>query len=102
MVTEQLSSDWEERDPEAESKLMAAALARVADLPNDRKIQAVDKLFEGKSGKERRDSEAEFASKISKAPNSNPSTRSRSSSPLRRPIFAPSTTRHETGGFGGR
>ena len=63
MVTEQLSSDWEERDPEAESKLMAAALARVADLPNDRKIQAVDKLFEGKSGKERRDAEAEFASK---------------------------------------
>jgi peptidase S46-like protein len=64
MVTEQLSSDWEERDPEAESKLMVAALARVADLPNDRKIQAVDKLFEGKSGKERRDAEAEFASKM--------------------------------------
>jgi hypothetical protein len=63
MVTEQLSSDWEEREPEAESKLMAAALARLADLPTDRKIQAVDKLFEGKSGKERRDAEAEFASK---------------------------------------
>ena len=63
MVTEQLSSDWEEREPEAESKLMVAALARLADLPTDRKIQAVDKLFEGKSGKERRDAEAEFASK---------------------------------------
>jgi Peptidase S46 len=64
MVTEQLRSDWDEREPEAESKLMVAALARVADLPTDRKIQAVDKLFEGKSGKERRDAEAEFASKI--------------------------------------
>ena len=63
MVTEQLSSDWEEREPEAESKLMVAALARLADLPTDRKIQAVDKLFEGKSGKERRDAEAEFAGK---------------------------------------
>ena len=63
MVTEQLSSDWEEREPEAESKMMVAALARLADLPTDRKIQAVDKLFEGKSGKERRDAEAEFASK---------------------------------------
>jgi Peptidase S46 len=63
MVTEQLSSDWEEREPEAESKLMVAALARLADLPTDRRVQAVDKLFEGKSGKERRDAEAEFASK---------------------------------------
>jgi hypothetical protein len=63
MVTEQLSSDWAEREPEAESKLLVAALVRVADLPTDRKIQAVDKLFEGKSGKERRDAEAEFASK---------------------------------------
>jgi S1-C subfamily serine protease len=64
MVTEQLSSDWDEREPEAESKMLVAALARVADLPTDRKIQAVDKIFEGKSGKERRDAEAEFASKI--------------------------------------
>jgi hypothetical protein len=63
MVTEQLSSEWEERESEAESKLMVAALARMAELPTDRKIQAVDKLFEGKSGKERRDAEAEFASK---------------------------------------
>jgi peptidase S46-like protein len=63
MVTEQLSSEWEEREPAAESKLLAAALARMADLPADRKIQAVEKLFEGKSGKERRDAEAEFAGK---------------------------------------
>ena len=63
MVTEQLSSGWEEREPDAESKLLAAALARIADLPADRKVQAVEKLFEGKSGKERRDAEAEFAKK---------------------------------------
>src|SRR5262249_51631610 len=59
-ITEQLSSDWEEREPEAESKLLASSLARLADLPTDLKIQAVEKLFEGKSGKGRRDAAAEF------------------------------------------
>jgi peptidase S46-like protein len=63
LVTEQLSSEWEEREPEAEVKLLAASLARLADLPADQKIQAVEKHFEGKSGKERRDAEAQFASK---------------------------------------
>jgi hypothetical protein len=62
-VTEQLSSDWEEREPVAEGKLLATSLTRLADLPTDLKIQAVEKLFEGKSGKGRRDAEAEFASK---------------------------------------
>src|SRR5262245_19022905 len=62
-MTEQLSSDWEEREPEAEAKLLASSLARVADMPADQKILAVEKLFGGKSGKERRDAEAEFASK---------------------------------------
>src|SRR5215813_199598 len=63
LVTEQLSSGWEEREPEAESKLLAASLVRLADLPADQKVQAVEKLFGGKSGKERRDAEAEFSSK---------------------------------------
>ncbi|HKE03293.1 MAG TPA: S46 family peptidase [Blastocatellia bacterium] len=63
MLTEQLSSGWEEREPESEARLMATALARVADLPADQKLQAVEKLFEGKSGKERRAAEEEFARK---------------------------------------
>src|SRR5215813_1425863 len=63
MLTEQLSSGWEERDPESEAKLISVALARVADLPADQKLQAVEKLFEGKSGKERRAAEEEFARK---------------------------------------
>ncbi|HZF39449.1 MAG TPA: S46 family peptidase [Blastocatellia bacterium] len=63
LVTERLSSDWGEREPEAEAKLLAASLARLADLPADQKTQAVEKLFEGKSGRERRDAEVEFASK---------------------------------------
>src|SRR5262249_23010220 len=63
LVTEQLSSDWDEREPEAEAKLLSASLARLADLPADQKSQAVEKLFEGKSGKNRRDAEVEFASK---------------------------------------
>lgn len=63
LMTEQLGSGWDEREAEAEAKLLKASLARLADLPADQKIQAVEKLFEGKSGKERRDAEAEFASK---------------------------------------
>jgi len=63
LVTEQLSSDWEEREPEAEAKVLATSLARLADLPSDQKVQSVEKLFEGKSGKERREAEAQFASK---------------------------------------
>jgi hypothetical protein len=62
-MSERLSSDWEEREPQAEAKLLTASLARLADLPADQKIQSVEKLFAGQSGKERRDAEAEFASK---------------------------------------
>ncbi len=62
-VIAQLSSGWEEREAESEAGMLAAALARVADLPADQKIQMVEKLFEGKSGKERRAAETEFASK---------------------------------------
>jgi hypothetical protein len=62
-VTAQLSSGWEEREPESESRLLALALARVANLPTDQKVQAVEKLFEGKSSKERRAAETEFANK---------------------------------------
>ncbi len=64
MVTEQLSSGWDDREPESEAKLISASLARVADLPADKKLQAVEKLFEGKSGKERRAAEEEFARKV--------------------------------------
>lgn len=60
-VAAQLSAGWNEREPESEAKLLATALARVADLPADQKAQAIEKLFEGKSGKERRDAETEFA-----------------------------------------
>ncbi len=60
-VMAQLSSGWNEREPESEARLLATALARVADLSADQKAQAVEKLFEGKSGKERRDAETEFA-----------------------------------------
>lgn len=62
-VTTQLSAGWEEREPESESRLLAAALARVDELPAGQKIQAVEKSFEGKSGKERRAAESEFARK---------------------------------------
>lgn len=62
-VEAQLSAGWEEREAESEAGLLAAALARVDALPADQKIQAVEKLFEGKSGKDRRAAESEFARK---------------------------------------
>lgn len=63
MMTEQLSAGWEERDSDSEAKLFATSLARVADLPADQKLKSVEKLFEGKTGKERRAAEEEFARK---------------------------------------
>src|SRR5262245_5208481 len=64
MMTERLSSAWEEREPESEAKLISLGLARIAELPADQKLQAVEKLFEGKSGKDRRAAEEEFARKV--------------------------------------
>jgi hypothetical protein len=60
-VMAQLSAGWEEREAESEARLLASALARVAELPASEKVQFVEKLFEGKSGKERRSAETEFA-----------------------------------------
>ncbi|MGH9853240.1 MAG: S46 family peptidase [Blastocatellia bacterium] len=62
-VIAQFSSGWEEREVESEAKLLAAALARVADLPGAQKVQAFEKLFEGKSAKDRRAAETELARK---------------------------------------
>jgi hypothetical protein len=67
LMTERLSSDWEEREPDTEAKLLAASLARVTNLPADQKVQAVEKLFGSKSGKEIRDAEAEFANRAIKS-----------------------------------
>lgn len=63
-IAAQLGQEWGERDLEAESRMLAAALARLAELPADQKLPAVETLFEGKSGKERRDAEIEYARKI--------------------------------------
>jgi hypothetical protein len=66
LMTQRLGSDWAEREPESEAKLLAASLARLGDMPPDQNIQAVEKLipnYGGKSGKDRRDAETEFVSK---------------------------------------
>jgi hypothetical protein len=62
-VTQQLSSGWEEREAESEARLLAAALPQLSDLPADQKAPAIEKLFDNKTGKERRAAEAEFARK---------------------------------------
>ncbi len=63
LITQRLGAVWEDRDPANEARSLAESLAGMADLPADQRIQAVEKLFEGKSGKERRDAEAAFARK---------------------------------------
>ncbi len=60
-ITAQISEGWEEREPESETKLLAAALTRIAELPEGQKLATVEKLFEGKSGKDRRQAENDFA-----------------------------------------
>ncbi|MEP7342080.1 MAG: S46 family peptidase [Acidobacteriota bacterium] len=60
-VTNQLSAGWGEREAEAEAKLLATGLARVADLPGDQKFAYVENLFAGKASDARRDAERDFA-----------------------------------------
>ncbi|MFN0085009.1 MAG: S46 family peptidase [Blastocatellia bacterium] len=60
-VTAQLNAGWGEREPETEEKMLVAALARVAELPDGQRLAYLEKMFEGKSGKARREAEAQFA-----------------------------------------
>ena len=58
---ERLGPSWKEREPQSEAQDLAGALAGAAELPDDQKITFVEKLFEGKTGKDRRVAENEFA-----------------------------------------
>ncbi len=60
-IMAQLTEGWNEREAESEARLLASALARLAELPDGQKLPYVEKLFEGKSGKVRRAAESEFA-----------------------------------------
>ncbi|MFN7826793.1 MAG: S46 family peptidase [Acidobacteriota bacterium] len=62
-VTQQIAMMWGERQPEAEIKLLAGALAIAASLPANQKIGAIEKLFGQESGAARRKAEEEFATK---------------------------------------
>jgi hypothetical protein len=57
----QLSEAWKEREVAAEGKLLAASLARLADLPAEQRLAPVENLFVNKASEERRKAEAEFA-----------------------------------------
>jgi Peptidase S46 len=52
---------WKERNPRSEAQALAAALGHAAELTNDQKISFIEKLFEGKTGKNRQVAESEFA-----------------------------------------
>lgn len=57
----QLSQGWNERETEAEAKLLAAGLARLADLPAEQRLAQVESLFINKASEERRKAETAFA-----------------------------------------
>lgn len=59
-ITAQLTAGWGEREPETEAKMLSAAMARIADLPEGQRLGYLEKLFEGKSGKARREAESQF------------------------------------------
>lgn len=56
-----LTNAWKERDAGMEQQLLQSALARAAALPSNQKSNAVEQFFNGKTGSERRQAEAEFA-----------------------------------------
>jgi peptidase S46-like protein len=61
LLTARFGQAWNEREPESETGLLAAALERASQLPEDQKLPFIEKLFEGKTSKERRKAEGEFA-----------------------------------------
>jgi hypothetical protein len=64
----QLNRSWGSRDPQTESRRLAGALALAAELPENQRIPAIEALFAGKSGADRRKAEAEYANEaISKS-----------------------------------
>ena len=60
-ITAQLGEAWKERESDSEVKMLATALRNVAELPANQKLPYVEKLFEGKTGDERRKAEEDFA-----------------------------------------
>jgi hypothetical protein len=62
-VSLQLGSLWQERQPEAESRLLAGALSLAAGLPEGQRIASIDEMFSGKTGEARRKAAEVFAEK---------------------------------------
>lgn len=62
-ILNQISGDWNEREPEAEAKTLANALERLADLPANQKFALVETLFGNQTGNARRQAERDFADK---------------------------------------
>jgi hypothetical protein len=58
-----LSNSWSERDAAIEEQRLQAALARVGNLPADQKSSAIESLFAGKTGADRRLAEIDLAHK---------------------------------------
>lgn len=62
-VLNQITGDWNEREPESEAKTLANALETLADLPTNQKFAFVETLFGNQNGNARRQAERDFADK---------------------------------------
>jgi hypothetical protein len=63
-LTAAISEALKERAPAVEQQLIAAALERLGDLPAEQRSSAIEPLFAGKTGDERRRAEAELARRV--------------------------------------
>lgn len=61
LLTMRLGQSWNERESESEIGLLAAALERASQLPEDQKLPFIENQFAGKSAKERKKAEADYA-----------------------------------------
>lgn len=62
-ILNQITGDWNEREPESEAKTLANALETLADLPANQKFAFVETLFGNQTGNARRQAERDFADK---------------------------------------
>ncbi len=67
-IKRSLPEQWKRRDVETERAFIELFLAKADELPKGQKIEAVEKLFAGKSGQERRRAEEAFARQVLESP----------------------------------
>jgi Peptidase S46 len=64
LLTMRLGQSWNERESESEIGLLDAALERASQLPEDQKLPFIEQQFAGKTAKDRRKAETDYAKTV--------------------------------------